>query len=182
MSKLWFDIIVQGIGALGLLASILAFQFRSHKKIMLFRTANELLFALQYLLLGGYTGMLLNTFGTARNLMFAYQIEKGRDVKWSRLFFSLVFVVSGIVTWSGFPSVIITGSKVLSTAAYSLKNTVALKLLSLFTSSMWLIYDSMVFSLAGVLCDVLTIGSILLFFVCDAVKRGRERKESNEED
>ena len=47
-----YDIIVRGIGILGILAVVLAFQCRKHSHILIFRAANEFLFAVQYLLFG----------------------------------------------------------------------------------------------------------------------------------
>ena len=51
------QVCIQVIGALGVLAAVLAFQCKRHDRVMVLRTANELLFALQYALLGAWTGM-----------------------------------------------------------------------------------------------------------------------------
>ena len=43
----WFDVLVQGLGVLGIAASVIAFQCKKHKSIMIFRTANESFFSIQ---------------------------------------------------------------------------------------------------------------------------------------
>ena len=61
------QIIIQAIGILGILASVIAFQKKKHNQILLFKTLNEFLFAIQYFLLGAYTGMAMNLVGCVRN-------------------------------------------------------------------------------------------------------------------
>lgn len=72
------QIIIQSIGALGIIASIISFQTKKHNQILLFRTLNEFLFAIQYVLLGAYTGMAMNLVGCVRNIIFTKQVEKGK--------------------------------------------------------------------------------------------------------
>ena len=72
------EILIQGIGVLGILASILSFQCRKHSRILALRTANELLFAVQYAMLGAYTGMAMNLVGCVRNTVFSAQVRRGK--------------------------------------------------------------------------------------------------------
>ena len=51
-----YNIFVQAIGVIGIISSIISFQCKRHKPLMIFRTGNELFFALQYFLLGGIHG------------------------------------------------------------------------------------------------------------------------------
>ena len=65
-----FSVFVQGIGIVGIIASILSFQCAGHKRLLLLRTVNELCFGIQYGLLGAFTGMAMNLIGCIRNLVF----------------------------------------------------------------------------------------------------------------
>ena len=49
------NFIIQLIGFLGLAISILAFQFKKHRGIVLCKALSELTFSLQYILLGART-------------------------------------------------------------------------------------------------------------------------------
>ena len=156
------QIIIQAIGVLGIIASIIAFQTKNHNQILWFRTLNEFLFAVQYFLLGAYTGMAMNLVGCVRNIIFAKQVEKNKKTIFSVIIFSVLFTVFGIMTWQGLKSLLIIVAKILSTVAYGNKNTTVVRLLILVTSTSWLIYNACVFSIAGVLCEVFTLVSLVV--------------------
>lgn len=155
------EVIIQGIGGLGIIASIISFQCNKHKSIMLFRTLNELLFAIQYVFLGAYTGMAMNLVGCVRNTIFSKQVEKGKSTFATGIVFSAFFTVFGIAAWSGVHSILIIVAKIISTFAYSFKNPRLIRLMILFTSSCWLIYNLTVNSIAGALCEAFTLISII---------------------
>lgn len=73
---MFFKICVQFIGFIGAAFGFIAYQNNNHKKIMLFKTASELTFALQFVLLRAYTGVAMNLIGCARNLVFADRVKK----------------------------------------------------------------------------------------------------------
>lgn len=169
------QIIIQAIGGLGIIASIIAFQTKKHNQILLFKTLNEFLFAIQYFLLGAYTGMAMNLVGCVRNIIFTKQVEKGKKTIISVILFSILFTVFGIVTWGGAKSLLIIVAKVLSTVAYSNKNTTVVRGIILITSISWLIYNVCVFSIAGILCEAFTLISLVVgiirFDIIPYVKR-----------
>lgn len=156
------QIIIQALGGLGVIASIIAFQTKKHNQILWFKTLNEFLFAIQYVLLGAYTGMAMNLVGCVRNIIFTKQVEKNKKTTLSAIILCVMFTVFGIATWQGFKSLLIVLAKVLSTVAYSNKNTTFVRAVILFTSICWLIYNAYVFSIAGVLCEAFTIISVMV--------------------
>lgn len=90
------EIITQLIGGIGVLASVISFQCKKHNKILLFRTLNEAFFALQYFLLGAYTGMVMNIIGCVRNIIFSKQVERGKKTTaTASIFCGLFFCVGG---------------------------------------------------------------------------------------
>ena len=156
------EIIIQLIGFLGILVSVAAFQCRKHKYILHLRTLSEVIFAVQYLLLGAYTGMAADLLGCLRNQIFTRQIEKGKKTTGSSAFFSLAFAVFGILTWEGPKSILVIVAKVLSTVAYGNKNPTVVRAIVLITSSCWLVYNIYVFSLAGIACEAVTLISLIV--------------------
>lgn len=159
-----FDCVVQGLGILGIVCSIVAFQCKRHRVILAWRTANEMLFGVQYLLLCAYTGAAMNFTGSARNLVFARQVERGQKTVVSRLVFSALFLLFSLFTWEGYKSILIGLAKILSTFAYGCKNTTLLRLIILSTTLMWLTYNVLVGSLTAVLCEALTLASLVISF------------------
>lgn len=116
-----FNIIVQVIGYVGLIFSVIAFQCKEHNKVMCFKTANELIFAFQYVLLGAYTGCAMNLVGSTRNLIFAHRVKHEKSTFALQILFSIAFIVFGIFTWQGPISIMIIAAKIGTTIAYGIK-------------------------------------------------------------
>lgn len=157
--------LIQGLGFLGILASVLSFQCKAHKRILFLRTMNEFLFGIQYLLLGAYTGAAMNFVGCVRNYIFSYQVQKGKKTALSRMLFSAAFVVFSLATWSGPKSLLIAVAKVLSTYAYGCTDTVRMRWIILVTSSSWLVYNACIGSIAGIVCEGFTLLSLVVALV-----------------
>ena len=156
-----YNFIVQALGVAGIISSIISFQCKEHKPLMRLRTANELLFGLQYLMLGAYTGMLANFIGCVRNIIFTRMVEKKKSTMNMRFLFSVLFIAMSLFTWAGFKSILIGVAKVMSTYAYGSKNTGFVRIMILLTSSVWLFYDAAVKSYAGCACEIFTLCSII---------------------
>ena len=157
----WFEILIQGIGALGTIAAIIAFQAKKHRSIILFRNANTLLFALQYLLLGATSGALMNMLSLVRNETYSWCIKRNKKTIYAQIAFCIIYVISGIATWKGIESLIVIFSKFFSTYAYGIKDTKWLRIITLISVTLMLIYDALVGSWAGVVCEIFTIVSLV---------------------
>lgn len=167
-----YDITIQLIGYVGLVFAVIAFQCKQHKNVMIFRTLNEVIFAIQYFCLASYTGVVMNLIGSVRNIIFARQIKKEKSTLIWQILFSLMFVVIGILTTNGIVSIMAILAKVVTTIAYSLKNTKYIRFLTLPTSICWLVYNIMCNSSAGILCEAFTICSIVTAIIrIDILKR-----------
>lgn len=164
-TELIFEIVSQTVGIIGIIASILSFQCREHKKLMLFRTANESLFAVQYIMLGAYTGAAMNIFGSIRNVVFSKLVEKGKSTVAARAVFSVLFALFTVLTWAGPKSLLSGAAKILSTVAYGSSDTAFVRRVIFLTSSAWLVYNYSVGSYAGCVCEILTLASIAVGFV-----------------
>lgn len=156
------EILIQAIGFFGIAASIISFQCKKHNSILFFRTMNEFLFAIQYFMLGAYTGMAMNIVGCIRNCIFSKQVEKNKSTTTSIIIFGALFFIFGVVTWQGAKSILIIIAKILSTMAYGNKNTTFVRGTILITSTSWLIYNASIWSVAGVLCEAFTLLSIIV--------------------
>lgn len=156
------EIVIQLIGALGIIASIISFQCKKHNSILFFRTLNESLFAIQYFLLGAFTGMAMNLVGCVRNVIFTKQVSNSKKTTVSTIVFSVLFLIFGLFTWQGVKSILIIIAKVLSTLAYGNKNTTIVRAIIFITSSSWLVYNYFVSSYAGMLCEIFTLVSLII--------------------
>lgn len=161
----WFEILIQGIGFVGTVAAIIAFQAKKHRNIILFRNANTILFALQYFLLGAYSGAAMNMLSLIRNEIYSWCIRRNKKTIYAQMVFCGIYIVSGILTWAGIESLIIIVAKFFSTYAFGVKDTKKLRLLTLISVSCMLVYNIYARSWAGVLCEIFTISSLIIALV-----------------
>lgn len=156
------DWIIQGIGGVAIIATVIAFQCKKHYWILFWRSVSALIFVLQYFLLGAYTGVAMDFIGVGRNFLFAELVRREKKTWPWILVFTAIFLAAGALTWQGWISIFIIAAKLISNAGYGNKNTLVLRLMSLLTSVFWLVYNVYVFTLAGILCEAFAIGSILV--------------------
>lgn len=158
------NIIIQIIGFLGLLAFIISYQIRSNKTLFIVQMVAVLLFALQFLLLGAYSGCLSLILTAVRNIM----MSKYEEISWIRnkicpIIVCILFTVILFITWAGPISLLAYVASVVSTIFYWTNDARKLRLANLCVSSpCWIIYDTIVGSVGGVMNEVLTMISIVV--------------------
>lgn len=158
----WRELLIQGIGFVGILSTVLAYQCRSYGPIMVLRTLNELIFTVQYLFLGAYTGAAVGVLGCIRNTLFLRYTRKGKSTRGWQAVFCVLFTGVSILTWTGLESILTIIAKLASTLSYGSSNPRVIRLVTLCSSSCWLIYNAYVFSMAGVLAEVVTLASVVV--------------------
>lgn len=157
-----WDLVIQFIGFLALAASLISFQFKKHGRILLFRTASELIFALQYILLGAWTAAIMDGISVVRNLLYTTLVKKNRSTAPVIVAFSIFVVITGLVAYDGIISLLPIISKLLTTVSYGMKKEKWLRLITLPSCIFWIIYNVFVGSLAGILADSMTLVSLLI--------------------
>lgn len=162
MSKI--EIITQIIGFIAFLLAVLTFQSNKHKSITLIKCASDALFVVQFIMLGAYTGAMMNGVGVVRNIIYARLVEKKKDVKIAVIIFSIIVIVCGIATWNGPISLLAIFGKLLSTLSYAFKNPKNVRRMTIPVCLVWGIYDLICGSWAGVLTEIFTLTSIAIAY------------------
>ncbi len=160
-----FEIFTQAVGVVGIICSVIAFQCKKHKWILFFHSLHEFIFALQYVLLGAYTGAAINLLNCGRNFLFAHQVEKEKDTRPLIIIFCALAIILGIFTFQGWISILVILAKVLSTVAYGNKSTTFIRIAMLVACSALLAYNLLVSSYAGVLCEGFSLVSVVVGIV-----------------
>ncbi len=182
----WWNVFVQGLGLIGILFMTISVQFNTHGKIMLFKTLGTLMFVIQYFFLGAYTGMVLDFIGIIRNVIFAKNVKKQRNnTPWiiGFAFFTIIVgILTIVLTWNELIGKMATKTdnytlmvilavtlsifsiiaKTLTTIGYGLKDPHKLRCLNFPSSALWFIYNSVYFSLSGVINEIFVMSSILV--------------------
>lgn len=154
-------ILIQSIGIIGAIFGFIAYQCNQHSKIMIFKTLSECIFAVQFALLGAYTGVAMNFLGSTRNLVFSKVVKKNKSTVPYIILFSILAVGAVILTWGGPISLLAMAGKLCTTVAFGFKNPQTVRFVSFPGSILWIIYDLINFSLAGVVTEVFAMASII---------------------
>jgi len=179
MEKLWFEILIHFLGIAGILAGFIALQCNRHVQVLALKSAEEGLFGVQYILLGGVTGGILNLVGILRNLLFAYYGKKDnkRILNILRIGFAVLLAGIGFATWDGYISLLVIFAKVLSTVAFSITDVRKMRLILCVTITCWICYDIYVGSIAGAFNDSMNLLSVLIsIFRYDLLPRIKKKE------
>lgn len=159
-------IIGQILSIIGVLFTILSYQMKTPKKLLIVQTCATAFFCLHYVLIGGITGVVMNAVGVVRNFTYYHKDKKFYNNKFSRVFFPLLFacvmVTLGIITWEGWYSVFMTAGIAINTVCLSFSSSQNIRKSILVTSPMVMIYNICVFSIGGIINEALAVGSAIV--------------------
>ena len=156
---------------------ILSFQRKNKNSIIAFQTAASALWATQFLLLGGYAGATQNALGIARNSILR---QRGKH-KWADSHITTASILIAIAACGVFTlkiegawALLTIIATYIQTFAYFLKRENIIRLICIPVSILWLIYDLHAGTIAGVICELFNLASILI-----ALWRFRTKKTSD---
>ncbi len=157
------ETIGQIIGFVAMAIIVFSYQQKTHKNILAFQMVSGLLFTLHFLLIGAYTGCISNFIGALRSLIYANRGKnKFTDFKLWPVVFSVVFTVSGIMTWDNGFSVFPIIAMVVSSVVLWIDSPKINRALSMPTSACWLIYNIPNRSFAGIATEIFVLTSIVI--------------------
>ena len=167
------NIIAQILGILAMTVAFISFQQKTQKYIVTLQFVSASLWTVHFFLLGAYTGCLLNLIAMLRDIVFS-QRDKHKwatHIGWFIATVSLCFGVY-ILTFTVFgkePSAINFIIELLpvigmaaTTTANRQKEARHVRLFSLMSCPLWLIYDFVNHSIGGTITEVFSIISIVL--------------------
>ena len=154
-------VLAQAIGFIGMIFVFAAFQQKEKKRILLVQAAAGVVFTVHFILLGAFTGAVMNVIEVARNAAFC---KKGGKHQ-TRIFaaaFMLAFSVLGVLTWQNWFSLLPIVAMNLSTLVFCMENPRHIRICYVPVSVGWLIYNVTAFSIAGILTESFCLLSILI--------------------
>lgn len=157
-------IIAQVLGILGTIFAFISFQLKENKKFFILQSLSGCMFALNFLLLGAYTGCLLNFINIFRGAVMVGG-KKTNKPYW--LFITLgLYTIATIFTYTNIFSIIALAAQLVGTLAMWSRNGKTIRILQLFcVSPLWLVHNIFVFSIGGIICEVFNIGSIIVSLI-----------------
>ena len=167
------DIIIQAIGIVAMGLAIFSFQSKESKGVLYLQVGSSTAWAIHFLLLGAYTGAILNAIAIVRNLLFSFKRYRFFASKWWIAVFSVIFTVVAVLTWEGWLSILPLVGMVTSSFAFFMKDANKLRYLYFLSSPPWLIYDAISKSIGGTITEAFCMISIIIALIRYSDKRKR---------
>lgn len=158
-------IIAQGVGFLALALEWGSYQCKHSRKLFFVQLLANFTYLMHFVLLGGYSACVSLAVSCLRNLVL---VGKGSWAQWKGWPWLLVAANIGatVLTWENIFSILpFMGVTALTLAGWT-RNGKKVRLATLFVSApSWLIYDLYSGSLSGILCESMTICSVVISVV-----------------
>ena len=166
------QIIAQAIGIVAMFFNIFSYQQKSAKGVIAFQLFGGLFFSVNFLMIGAYSGGLLNLVAVIRALLFLKK-EKFHTDRWYWLIaFTLVYLVSYVMTFTVFSKELTVLSAIMeflpvigmvaTTLAFRHSEAKVIRRFGFASSGCWLIYNIYAFSVGAIICEAFSIISIII--------------------
>lgn len=155
-------LLIQGIGFLGTILFFLSYQCRSNKSLFLVQFFSYLCYTVHLLLLGAVTGGISYILNTVRSFCLGSKndILKGRRMC---CLLCILQVTTLIFTWTGWWSLLPVVANIAATIGGYTYNARKIRLVGmLINSPLWIIYDIVVGSWAGILDEIVSEASMVI--------------------
>lgn len=170
--------LAQIIGAIAIAENALIYISNRRERILLFKFLSDALWLVNYLLMGGCTGAVLNGVAMVREAVFSQRGKRPwASAKWILPLFLALTWVSPALEWirngafSWLPVLPTIGSMIFVLGFYS-ESTLLTKTTSILGNVLWLLYALLIKNYTGMLSNVL----MLLSAVVGIVHQRRERR------
>lgn len=152
------QLFIQALGVVALLFSMLVFQAGKRKEMLELHTGASLLYSAHFFLLGGYSGAIINLVNALRNYSF-YKLSK-KSTNWTLpIFFIVLFVIAGLVSWQGPISLLPIIGAISGTIAFWQRDPRWIRVFSLFVAPTWFLYAMMIGSYPMMISEVIMFSS-----------------------
>ena len=162
----------QILSIFGMAVNISSYQLKKQRSIIFMQFLAALLFCLSFFLTGAITGALINAVSVGRGLVFANKKFFHADKIGWVFGFIAAYIIMFVLNFAVFGTeltahnFIIEIIPVIGTVAFTvgfyLKDAKTVRKLALVNSPCWLIYDIIVFNIGGIICEVISLFSIVI--------------------
>ncbi len=167
-------LIGQIFGVIIALQSFFIYTMKSRGKILIAKLISDGLYMLQNLMIGTFTGAMLNGLNVLRSLVFYLRGTRREKLDYAILvLFLCLTLISPALTWAGSVSLFPAAGSAIAVVGYFMKDAQKVRYLGLGAHGLWLLYGILALNLGTVLCNVILIASAILGIVQE--KRARAK-------
>lgn len=159
------NILIQAIGLIGTVLFFLSFQCKSNKNLFRVQFLSYLFYTIHLILLGAITGGISYIINTFRSFCLGSKIEFARSKKMC-VIICIMQLTALAITWSGWISLLPVAANIAATVGGYTHNARKIRIVGMFVNSpLWIIYDIIVGSWAGILDEVVSEISMIISII-----------------
>ena len=150
------NLFIQGIGFIGTLLFFVSFQCRTNRSLFRVQFLSYLFYTVHLLLLGAVTGAVSYIINTFRSVCLGskWKFAQRKEMCW---IICLMQAAALIFTWSGWLSLLPVAANIAATIGGYTHNAQKIRIAGMaINSPLWIIYDIIVGSWAGILDEVVS--------------------------
>ena len=159
------DIIYIGgqiFGIAPVIFGFISFQAKTSRGIIFWQLATALGFSLHYLMIGALTGAALNFIAAIKGLCYYLRDKAGNKSLFFPIFFSVLVVITSILTWEAWYSVFLLAGLLINTLSFALLPPQKVRALMLVKAPVTAIYNVFTFSITGIIYESMVFISSLI--------------------
>ena len=178
-------IIPQIVGLLAVAAFLFSYQQKKRRNIILFNVISRLLYILQYVLLGAFSGAVLDVMGAISSIIAAKKdvplIKKHTKV--IVVVLDILIVAAGLLLYKDVFSLLPIAGVLLHTTAFWINDEKVIRRVSLLGSPFWFVYNFYSKAYFSSLGDALSMVSIVIAMIKFRDKKDKiqSKKEGEKE-
>lgn len=163
---------IQALGLIAMAFNTLSYQQKKRSTVIAMQMVGTFLFCIHFGLLGAAMGCILNALSAVRAVIFLNKEKLHADRPVWLAGFIAVYIASYVLTFTVFGTTATVKNLVLEllpligmvaiTISFQLRDAKAIRKYALISSPCWLVYNIANGSIGAVLCEVLSLSSILI--------------------
>lgn len=161
--------LIQILGVIAFIFLFISYIFKKKDDIVLNQLIAYMIFSIHYLMLGAFTGSLLELGCVGSSLATHYHSNKKKLLS---IVLTIIYIVIAIISWESWYSLIPTIVCIVTTLALFYGNALAIRLVGLLNSLGWGIYSLCVHSYSVAISNAFLFIFVL---VCIVMRRGYEK-------
>ena len=156
------EILGQIFGWLTALLTFVSFQCKEHKKLVVVNTLATASLGISYLLLGAWSGMLMNVIAILRNFAIYKRNCKFFSYAFWPYFFAILMGILGALSWQGPMSLLVIMALIMGTLFLYSPNVQNLRKITILTATMVIIYNVYYQVWGGVINELIAMVSAVI--------------------
>lgn len=156
---------------------IITYQSKSRRSILIFNFCSIISTGISYIFLSAYSGLAMSIVAIIRNIIFIIDEKKnGKSEKNTTkdyiilAILYIISIISAIITYNGILSMMSVVATMLYTYSVWQKNTKIYKILGIPVGIIWIIYNIYIFSVFGIILEVVLCGSSIIGYIKETKK------------